>query len=188
MTDLRLTERAGLPEALRVLLDELPREVWETHPEFGGLVRFWLERHQGFRTMMAHMARETEGFLDGEREARSFAQGVARVGGMFVNHLHGHHQIEDHHYFPQLRALAPGIGAGFDLLDADHHALDGLLAGFVDRANAAITGAAGPEARNAAGAFALGLTDLERAILRHLDDEEDLIVPVILRHGEAAVG
>jgi hemerythrin-like domain-containing protein len=80
-----------------------PRESWQAHPDFHGLVSFWLERHMMFRQLMAHMGRETEAFLDGNRDAQGFAQGMARYGGLFVNQLHGHHQIEDHHYFPLLR-------------------------------------------------------------------------------------
>ena len=45
MSDLNLETRDGLPEALRVLLEAFPREVWEGHENFGQLVRFWLDRH-----------------------------------------------------------------------------------------------------------------------------------------------
>lgn len=178
-----LATRPALPDALRVLLEAHPRDSWQAHPEFHGLVSFWLERHLMFRQLMAHMTRETEAFLDDTRDARGFAQGIARHGGLFVNQLHGHHHIEDHHYFPLLRTRDTRIEAGFDLLDADHHALDGILNRFVEQANGAIAVADGPQARAAAGALRNGLTDLERLIGRHLEDEEDLIVPVILRHG-----
>ncbi|MFW5655535.1 MAG: hemerythrin domain-containing protein [Roseicyclus sp.] len=192
MTDKLLLEplalRDGLPQALRLLLDAHPRESWRAHPDFQGLVSFWLERHMMFRQLMDHMTRETESFLDGNREARGFAQGIARYGGLFVNQLHGHHHIEDQHYFPLLRSKDARIEAGFDLLDADHHALDGILNRFVAQANAAIAGAGQPEARAAAGALREGLVDLERLIGRHLEDEEDLIVPVILRHGADGLG
>jgi hemerythrin-like domain-containing protein len=178
-----LATRTALPDALRVLLEANPRESWQSHPEFHGLVSFWLERHLMFRQLMGHMTRETEAFLDGNRDARGFAQGIARYGGLFVNQLHGHHHIEDHHYFPLLRGKEARIEAGFDLLDADHHALDGILNRFVEQANGAVSGAAGLQARAAAGTLRAGLVDLERLIGRHLEDEEDLVVPVILRHG-----
>jgi hemerythrin-like domain-containing protein len=113
---------------------------------------------------------------------------VARYGGLFVNQLHGHHQIEDHHYFPLLRQKDVRIERGFDLLDADHHALDGILNRFVEQANGAIQGAGGPDPKAAAGLLRDGLADLGRLIGRHLEDEEDLIVPVILIHGADGLG
>lgn len=183
-----LDTRPGLPEPLRLLLQTHPRESWQAHPQFHGLVSFWLERHMMFRQLMAHMSRETEGFLDGNRDPRAFAQGIARYGGLFVNQLHGHHQIEDHHYFPLLREKDARIARGFDLLDADHHALDGILNRFVGQANAAIEAAGGADPRTAAAALGGGLGDLERLIGRHLEDEEDLIVPVILAHGADGLG
>ena len=45
MTSDTLEHRAGLPEPLRLLLDTHPRESWKAHPDFHGLVSFWLERH-----------------------------------------------------------------------------------------------------------------------------------------------
>ncbi|MDF1727950.1 MAG: hemerythrin domain-containing protein [Sulfitobacter sp.] len=188
MTDLSLQNRTGLPEPLRLLLKDEPRERWEENPRFAGLVSFWLDRHGMFRQLMAQMGRETESFIDRDRDAQHFARTIGRYGGMFVNQLHGHHQIEDHHYFPVLRQKDPRIEAGFDLLDADHHALDGLLNRFVEQANGAIQAANGPKARGEAGVLRAGLTDLERLITRHLDDEEDLIVPVIFKYGAGDLG
>lgn len=188
MTDLSLDTRHALPEALRVLLEDYPRDGWQADPGFHGLVSFWLERHMMFRQLMTRMTDETQALLDGARDPRGFAQGIGRFGGIFVNQLHGHHQIEDHHYFPILRTREARIAHGFDLLDADHHALDGILARFVEQANAAIQGAGGPDPKTAAGRLLTGLTDLERLIDRHLTDEEDLIVPVILRDGPGGLG
>jgi iron-sulfur cluster repair protein YtfE (RIC family) len=183
-----LSVRAGLPEALRILCEAYPRAGWQAHPRFHGLVSFWLDRHMMFRELMARMTQETEAFLDNRHEAARFGRAIGQYGGMFVNQLHGHHQIEDHHYFPILRDREPRIARGFDLLDADHHALDGILERFVGQANAAIQGTGGRDPRAAAGSLLDGLHDLERLIARHLEDEEDLIVPVILRDGEAGLG
>lgn len=183
MTDLSLTARDGLPDALRILLEDLPRARWEAHPEFHGLVSFWLDRHLMFRRLMEVMAQETEAMLDNRADLQHFASAVSRYGGMFLQNLHGHHQIEDTQYFPRLKLIDPRLERGFDLLDADHHALDRILAGFADAANGAIRGVQGGDALAGADGFRKELLHMQRLIDRHLIDEEDLIVPVILGHG-----
>jgi hypothetical protein len=45
-----------------------------------------------------------------------------------------------------------------------------------------------PQPRTAAALLHKGLADLERLIDRHLTDEEDLIMPVILRDGPGGLG
>lgn len=188
MTDTALATRTALPPEATRLIDEIPREAWETHPQFEGLVRFWLERHEMFRKLMGLMSQETQGFLDSRAAPQRFGQAISRYGGAFVNELHGHHQIEDHHYFPILRDKDPRIGLGFDILDADHRALDGLLNGFVQSANGAIQGLNGQDPRAGAGRLLTDLTELERQIGQHLNDEEDLVVPVILKFGAGQLG
>ena len=81
------------------------------------------------------------------------------------------------------------ITRGFDILDKDHHDIDGFLAAFVDRANEIIRTVSDRDVlQTVAGAFQAELTDLERLLNRHLIDEEELIVPVILRYGADDVG
>lgn len=185
---LELGTRAGLPEALRVLVAEMPRQGWEAHPGFHGLVSFWLERHLSFRRLMDAMEGEARAMLDRRLDPERFARGLSRMGGAFLEQLHGHHQIEDHQYFPQLRRIEARLERGFDLLDADHHALDAILGRFAAAANGAIRGVQAGNGGPGAEAFRKELVALQRLIDRHLTDEEDLIVPVILRHGDRLPG
>ena len=175
---LDLTRRDGLPEALRVLAAELPRADWAAHPEFHGLVSFWLERHLAFRRLCAMMAEDARQAIDGRMAPEALARRLSRLGSHLVNDLHGHHQIEDQHYFPRLMPLDPRLARGFDLLERDHDQLDGLIGGFVTSANRVL--AAGGQG---AGPFLDDLTRFSTLLERHLEDEEELIVPVILRHG-----
>ena len=183
-TEFPLETRTGLPDALRVLLDSFPRDIWETHPGYAGLIQFWLDRHMMFRRLLDQMQTDTEKLLDGGLTQRFYAAHLARYGGMFVQELHGHHSIEDHHYFPKLIGLDPRLSRGFDILDKDHHALDGHLNDFVAAANTVLqAGDDKDRLTNAAGAFHGDLQRLNGFLNRHLIDEEDLIVPVVLKHG-----
>ena len=103
---------------------------------------------------------------------------------MLVQQLHGHHQIEDHHYFPGARHPAIQLEKGFALLDSDHHGV-GRASGTL-RPGGEWRLAAGhrrqpPIRGRAAGDFLAANDVLARVLTRHLDDERTLIVPVILR-------
>jgi iron-sulfur cluster repair protein YtfE (RIC family) len=184
-----LAKRSALPDPLRVLVGKYPRIGWDAHANFTMLTRFWLDRHLGFRRMQEMLAGETEAFLARERQPQAYGRGLLRVAGMFINELHGHHTIEDHHYFPLLKTLDPRLAAGFDLLDADHDALDGAMHALAEAANA-VLGAVheGKPAELAAGALGTELARFARLLDRHLVDEEELVVPVILDHPEAGLG
>lgn len=174
---LRLETRAELPEALRVLLEEFPRIGWEDHPNFKGLVEFWLGRHGMFRQICTVLREDAEAEMDGKLETRARDARLSRYGGMLLNELHGHHQIEDHHYFPVLVTLDKRIEKGFDILESDHDDMDGLLDRFAKGANALLRG------ETETGRFREELLSFEALLARHLNDEEELIVPVILKNG-----
>jgi len=182
-----LETRAGLPEALRVLLDAYPRETWERDPGFSQLIRFWLDRHMMFRRISARLVTDAQARLDGTGDPRAYAGALSRLGSAFVGELHGHHHVEDAHYFPVLARHDARLEAGFALLDRDHHALDGQLQAFVAAANAVLHA---PEAarHDATGAFHAHLAGFAPLLERHLTDEEDLVVPVLLKYGERGIG
>ncbi len=183
MTDLALATRAGLPDALRVLLARYPRPDWPAHPQFDGLTRFWLERHLSLRRLHGLLAAETEALLDRATDPREAAGRLAGLGNRFLGDLTGHHQVEDHHYFPLLRAQDARLEAGFDLLDADHDAIHDGVRTLAERANATLQGlAATPADLAPQAALHADLDRFGRLLERHLTDEEDLIVPVILAH------
>ena len=186
---LDLATRTGLPDALRVLLEQYPREDWTEHAHFDGLVRFWLDRHVMFRKLTDMLRSDCEAVLDAQTDPRTFSNRLGRFGGMLVNELHMHHQIEDAHYFPPLSGAEPRIARGFEILDRDHHAIDAHLGLFVEDANAVLrTAGDGADIRTAAGLLLARTKRLDGFLDRHLIDEEELVVPVILRHGPGLVG
>lgn len=188
MTDLTALEtRQALPEPLRVLLADYPRDLWQAHANFDGLTRFWLERHLMFRQLLERLQGEAEAVLDRRADPLRYQRDTARLAGFFLNQLHNHHMIEDHHYFPQLAALESPLERGFEILDHDHHVLDGHIHALAERINAMLRRP--PDAlHDAAGALHEALKGFAPFLDRHLWDEEELIVPVILKHGAALEG
>ena len=189
MDELALARRTALPDPLRILVEAYPRIGWEAHPNFTALTRFWLDRHLGFRRMQTMLSAETTAFLARDRDPRDYGRGLLRVAGMFLSDLHGHHTIEDQHYFPLLKSLDPRLATGFDLLDADHDALEAAMHALAEAANA-VLGAVheGKPAEAAAAGLDAELAAFARLLDRHLVDEEELVVPVILDHPEAGLG
>lgn len=173
---LALDIRKGLPETLRVLVREFPKTGWQTHPNFGQMVDFWLQRHAMFRQLLDVLETDVQAVVDKKIEFSAYAPRLSRFGGMLLSNLHEHHHIEDDHYFPRLVTLDARLEQGFALLDADHHAMDGLLQAMANGANAVLQG-------GEPGVFADQLDAFGRMLNRHLTDEEEIIVPVILKTG-----
>ena len=191
MTDpdpLALDARKGLPPHLRVLADLYPKAEWQGHPNFNQLTAFWLERHGMFRQLNDLLVEGTEKRLDGANPR--YGREMQHYTSAFLNQLHGHHQIEDMHYFPVFTRAESGLKRGFDLLDNDHHVIHDALERNAHGANGFLgkLGEGRDAARYAADAYAKDTEDLVAMLLRHLEDEEDLIVPVILDRGEAKLG
>lgn len=176
--DLRLDRRRGLPEALRVLLRELPRADWPDHPNFHGMVSFWLDRHLMFRRLQAQLRADAQALAEGAMDRDTYAPRLGRFGGLLIQELHGHHQIEDRHYFPRLVQIEPRIARGFALLEQDHDAMDPMLHALAETANAVLRGAP-------AEGLASHLDQFGTLLDRHLTDEEEIIVPVLLKSGFA---
>ena len=138
--------------------------------------------------MQRMLVDDTRAFLDRSREPRAYARGLSRVGGRLLDELHGHHHIEDDHYFPLLQTFDPRIAAGFDLLEADHQALGAAMQELAQAANAVLRALdEGAAADLAAGGLDTTLAGFGRLLDRHLVDEEELVVPVILDHPEAGL-
>jgi hemerythrin-like domain-containing protein len=183
---LTLQARAGWPPELRILLERYPREVWDGHANLGEVARFWLERHAGFRQLGGILQTATADFREGKLSPQEFSRFFAPRLQFFLESLGGHHQIEDAHYFPVFRTAEARLAKGFDVLEGDHEAIHADILRVVETANGllrAIEGDAGSR-RAATDLYAETSGRLLSGLMRHLDDEEDLIVPVILDQGE----
>ena len=178
----KLEHRYGLPEHLLVLKDLYPREAWTGHANFNGLTAFWLERHGMFRQVMTRLVSDTQAMM--EARAPRYGAEMPRLTGFLLDQLHGHHGIEDDHYFPMFRGLDARLQTGFDLLDGDHHALHFHMERLAEHSNEVLRAIhAGDVPRDKAASLLTVQEDFQRFLSRHLEDEEDLIVPVILEYG-----
>jgi iron-sulfur cluster repair protein YtfE (RIC family) len=188
--ELALETRAALPEELAFLLPEYPRAAWEGHPNAGQWAEFWLARHNMFRDFGAALPDAVAKLDAKEVEAEAFHQWFMPRASFFLGELDTHHKVEEYHYFPLLARADQRMERGIALLESDHHRIHELLYAAYEtivtmdsavRETPEKTADAIPRLRDA-------LAALEKGLVRHLDDEEDLVMPLILDRGEAALG
>jgi hemerythrin-like domain-containing protein len=179
-----ITMREGLPPEMRSLLWDLPRDSWQAHPAFARSIQNWMGAHQMFRQLGAIVQEDSETFLDKGMETDRYAGRLAHFGNLLVRNLHGHHTWEDRSYFPELQAADPRFTDGLEMLEGDHAELDALLDRFTRGANRVVQLATLDPSQMAdeAGPVRDMAEQLTGFLHRHLTDEEDLIVPILLHH------
>ncbi|HYD27651.1 hemerythrin domain-containing protein [Brevundimonas sp.] len=182
---LALASRTGLPPEFLYLRDALPRERWST----GGLhptARRWLHMHGGFRAHQAEMGAMVDAWRRDQVDIRSLHRSLIPALQQYLQHLDGHHRIESGHYFPALQQLEPRIAGGIDLLDRDHEAIHAHIEAMVRTGRAlheaVAVGAADAGDRVERLADVLDLAGPQ--LTRHLDDEEDIVIPLIALRGD----
>jgi hypothetical protein len=187
---LALARRDGWPAELRLLIERYPRERWQGHANLGEMARFWLSRHDMFRELGTTIEGITTRFREGQLPPAEFARYFAPRLQFFLEQLHVHHHIEDGHYFPIFRAAEKKLVRGFDVLEEDHAAIHADIGGAVEAANGLLRalGGDGDAQKRAGETYAAAGAVLLKSLRRHLDDEEDLIVPLILDRGEQQLG
>jgi len=176
--------RPGMPEEMTMLLERYPRDSWDAHPGFKEKTRQWLGAHQMFRALAEKLRLDAETYLDRQLDGADYGERLSRVGGTLIGNLQGHHAWEDRSYFPELSAADARFDAGLDILEKDHAELDGVLERFFRDGNRAVKLIQLDEtqARDDVGAVH-GLAEVIEGFLdRHLTDEENLAVPIILHH------
>lgn len=184
MTQHDITLRDGLPTEMQILLRELPREGWQGHPHFAKSTQNWMGAHAGFRQLGGLLAEDTRAFVERQMDGPTFADRLGFVGNLLVRNLHGHHSWEDRSFFPELRDADPRFEAGLEMLETDHVALDELLDDLTRQGNRVIKLQDLDPAQMTEEAKPLADTadKLTGFLERHLTDEEDLVVPIILHH------
>jgi hypothetical protein len=175
-----LATRPGLSPELRMHLFALP-QAWQGHANYRGLAEFWQAVHGMLRAESAALAGGLErlaALAPDDPLAASLLDHARHLGGRFVAHAHGHHQIEDFHYFPRFKRLFPQLQRPVDLLDGDHRVLEEVLDSVEQGVRALRTG---PADRDAVDRILDDARKLERILARHLDDEEEIVIPALLQ-------
>lgn len=185
-----LFTRTGLPEDLRALVARYPRETWDDGQPIGTTGRFWLDRHGMFRELGGSIADGARSLREGEVGAEAFAGWLVPRLNMFLGELEGHHNVEDHHYFPAFAAAEPKLKHGFELLDCDHHLIHDLLEENAAAGNAFLSAIrqGGDPLKRACEAYSIDIARLMSGLTRHLDDEEDIVIPMLIERGEGGFG
>lgn len=184
MLDTYTIRQDDMPKEMRFLLEKYPRDSWDAHPGFKEKTRHWLGAHQMFRRLAERIQLDTEDVLNNDMGLDDYAGRLSYYGGNLVGSLHGHHGWEDRSYFPELSAADPRFDAGLELLEQDHADLDKVLDNFTRIANRVIKLSALDESQayDEAGQLHATSKTIKAFLERHLSDEEELAVPIILHH------
>jgi hypothetical protein len=128
----------------------------------------------------------TTDFREGRMSPATFLPLFQRRMGLLLGELDMHHRVEDDYYFPSFAAAAPKLQKGFDILDNDHGVIHGAIYSLGTASREFIAALSGEvsgrdsDALRVAERLAGGIEGFDRTLLRHLEDEEDLIIPLIL--------
>lgn len=163
---------------------DYPRERWG-EPSLNDIAKHWLAMHAGFRRHQAHMDELVSLWRADRLDAPNLHRRLIPAVQQFLQHLDAHHNIESGHYFPAMRRVEPRIAHGIDLLDRDHDAIHARLEALFRDASAfhqAVIG--GGEATDAAHRLSDTITAGAPDLLRHLEDEEDIVIPLIALRGD----
>ncbi|MHA1547349.1 MAG: hemerythrin domain-containing protein [Alphaproteobacteria bacterium] len=175
--------RDGLPAAIRPSLLPISRDAWRDHPRFRGHARFLMHIHRQLLGGAGHLNQGFEELMetpDGELKDALDQSSLVGSADHLIRFAHAHHAIEDHEFFPQIALLYPKLATALALLDGDHRILEAALDS-TDSALQDMTADAVTHDRIAA--LHEGARALDKILNRHIWDEEEIVIPVLLEHG-----
>lgn len=177
-----VTKRSGLPPGIRQTLLESTREDWAERPRYGGMASFLLGIHRDLLSGASLATERAQALLDTPKSELREALTASQLGPI-ANHLvsfaHHHHTIEDHDIFPQVALIYPAMVNAMALLDGDHRILNAALD---DAGNATRTLNSSDPDRDQIGRIHDGCVAVQTIMNRHIWDEEEIIIPIFLKH------
>lgn len=183
MSAQHVAQRIALPASIQQQLLPLARQDWSKHPSYGGSAAFFIKYHGSLLNTVSTLVSQLEALMQlNQPKGYSLAQlqPALRSGLHLVERAHHHHQIEDVSYFPQFRKMLPQFSTAIDLLDDDHLVLDEALHHLKRSIQQAYRQKQLP-ARYVADLHKQA-TLLKKVLVRHLQDEEEIIIPIFLMY------
>ncbi|NQZ32782.1 MAG: hemerythrin domain-containing protein [Oceanospirillaceae bacterium] len=174
--------RDELPIPIKKSLLNIERAQWAHHPKYHGKAEFFIHYHEGLLNTSSYILNTLVELLNGSNDPalhETKLKEIYRAGMSLINNAEHHHKIEDHLYFPEFKRLEPKLGAGIDLLENDHLALSAALGQFSISLNQSMIPGS---SYSAWGLLYQSAIDVDRILNRHLNDEEEIIIPIFLRH------
>lgn len=176
-----IEQRPGLTGELRKLLFDTPKSEWGGHPNYWRGAEMWQAIHRSLLSESGAFAHGLEQLADmprGEMESGLLLNEMRHLGAHLIGHAHVHHHVEDDHYFPRFKEVFPQLARPVDLLDCDHRVLEETLDAVERHIRALSTENAD---RDRVGAALADAKKLDRILHRHLEDEEDTVIPALLK-------
>lgn len=156
------------------LHEHAPRSGWS---ELDGAAGFWLGVHHSLRHRHVTLEQLGEAILDKRMEWADYRSQMLRTATHHLSNLHTHHHVEDNSYFPRLRRQEPKLAQGFDLLDSDHEDIEQRLKQW-QKLIIELKRAEMPNI-DLAGRMHTAFVAGSDRLMRHLSDEEDLVIPML---------
>ena len=175
-----LLNRSSLPSELKVFLLDYPRKSWSENPNFQHFSEFWLQRHEMFRELSAHLIFLSQSILNKEINEDEYQKQTLRYSSFMLQQLHLHHEMEDNYFFPGIAKYDKKLIVAIELLETDHSEISALVDDYEEILNKCITP---KETLTYAGNILECQNRFNKALTRHLEDEEDIIVPAALHYG-----
>jgi len=131
--------------------------------------------HQVFRDAFAAAPQLIDGVAAGDR---SRAELVGSFYANVLSFLHGHHSGEDELVWPLLTARCGDAAAEVQRIADQHGALDPAI----ERAEVLLGGWAATPDPALGAAVVQALTQLREVLVAHLDEEEEVVLPLAAEH------
>jgi hypothetical protein len=182
-------KRAGLSATLKAQL----QEPLDANTQYHGEAAFWLQIHQGLLKTSATLPNWCERFLAEKTTDRLYlmAPRICNLATQLVQHAHGHHHIEDDHFFPVFLRAFPQLANPIDLLEKDHEILSVVLDDIENatkelshvsqNATSQITTAEKSDLFTKTEQLQKAASRLDRLFIRHIGDEEEICLPTLMR-------
>jgi len=187
----QLGKRDGLPKDLQKLLEKYPRESWGEDVLNGNWVAFWLGRHSLFRKISTSINDIIEYKLDNKLSTEIFLHQYSQLMSLMLKNLDSHHAVEDNYIFPKFYNKSKQFIYGLDLLENDHLLIHHSIDNVIGAGNKMLTLGLGSENGNIKdelGKYKVINDKFDTLLKSHLNDEEDLLIPLVNKFGEEYFG